>query len=825
MSDQPATRRPERAAQLRQRIAELEAENAALRERIAAYQNTEQQLHASEERFRAVFDASPDSIFLQSYPSLPDEPMRFIDCNATVCAIIGQRREDLIGKPISSFNPYPLTLAEELSYAQLVRTGKRVVIETDVPLADGTHLISEVLSTLISVAGQEIILGIGRDITQRKKAEQELRASEERFRAVFDTSPDPMLLVSYPSTNEPMRLLDCNSALCMAHGLSREQLIGVPSASFALNPFTDDEREIYIQRLRSGERVVHDTVQRHSDGSLFTLEVASTNITIAGQDTILAVARDITQRKKAEAEIRFQSKLLESVGQAIIAVDLEGTIIYWNKAAEQLLGWPADEVLGQPGLQLIEQTDIAADFRATLAILLAQGFWAGEMRQQRRDRSIFSAYISSSFFFDNSDKPAGIISSITDLTPIKQVEEQLRLLNLELEQRVALRTEELVAANLNLSLLNRDMARSHGLLAIVFNKLSDGLALLDNTGKLLVVNETLAQLVGAPAEPMAGQPWASLGLAELDLNTSSQCQITYNAPHSQRVMLEIQSDLITTSSPELSLLLVRVIDITERLHLETITLQNERLAASGRLAEVIAHEVNTPLQAMQNLVYLAQISPKGQSDRYLSLVHDEIRRVSATVKRMLDLNRGASDTWEMLDCNALIERMLLLTEMLLLSRHITIVRELSTNLVQVWGNADSLCQVLLNLIINASDAMPQGGTLTLRSMLRLTPADATAEDPSLAGEADPDDLRLIIEVQDSGDGIEPQLLESIFQPFFTTKAVGTGTGLGLSISQRIIHEHGGRIWAASRIGHGTTLTVDLPIYTNRSTNGWPKPAA
>ena len=524
-----------------------------------------------------------------------------------------------------------------------------------------------------------------------KYSEQQLRVSEDRFRAIFHSSPDAMALLTYPSLTEPMKVLDCNTALCWLLNRTHAELIGIPAGSFASNPYTPAERACYVERLISGERVTYETQQWRADGSLFIADIVSTNVTIAGQNLILAIARDISQRK--------------------------------------------------------------------------------------------------------------------------QVEQELRLINSELEQRVAQRTRELVEVNENLVLRNVNLSQSSHLLSTILNKLSDGLALLDEVGNILIVNHALAHLVGIAPEALANQTWASLGLGELSFTTSAQCKLTYSSLNGHRSMLEIQSSLIESDNEHLNSLLVRVIDITERLHLETITIQNERLIASGRLAEVVAHEVNTPLQAMQNLVYLAQISPKEQSDRYLALVHDEIRRVGATINRLLDLNQGSSDTWEMLDCNALIERMLLLTEMLLLGHHITIVRDLSANLVQVWGTADSLCQVLLNLIINASDAMPHGGTLTLRTMLRIAQAAATAAEPSLLTEAEPTDLRLIIEVEDSGEGIAPQLLKTIFQPFFTTKSLATGTGLGLSISQRIVHEHGGRIWADSQLNRGTILTVELPIHS------------
>jgi signal transduction histidine kinase len=228
--------------------------------------------------------------------------------------------------------------------------------------------------------------------------------------------------------------------------------------------------------------------------------------------------------------------------------------------------------------------------------------------------------------------------------------------------------------------------------------------------------------------------------------------------------------------------------------IESQLIERERFAAIGRLAATVAHEVNTPLQAIESCMHLAgRVSDEAERARYLRLAREEIQRVGYILRQMLDLYRPAA-ALAPLDINGLIERVLLLLEHSLARRSIRVERDLSSDLPVAIGRADEITQVLINLVFNAMHAMPQGGRLRITS----------------AGVSDSDAPRwLVVRVYDSGVGIAPELHEQIFEPFFTTRA--DGSGLGLAISRRIVEGCGGRLRVESAPGAGSCFTIELPV--------------
>jgi signal transduction histidine kinase len=230
-------------------------------------------------------------------------------------------------------------------------------------------------------------------------------------------------------------------------------------------------------------------------------------------------------------------------------------------------------------------------------------------------------------------------------------------------------------------------------------------------------------------------------------------------------------------------------------------LQSAKLAATGRLAASIAHEINNPLQALQSCIYLIAdgASPDDPNVRYANIARAELDRIARIVGRMLDFHQPATDTQEPTDLNALIENTLALVHKRLQHSHIGVRTELAPRLPAIHAVPDHIKQVLLNLVLNAMEAMPDGGTLEIRT------TQATPEWIDMA-------------IQDNGVGIEPAEIAHLFEPFYTTKP--RGTGLGLSVSYDLIARHGGQILVDSAPGNGTTFTVHLPAH--RESRTWNK---
>ena len=235
--------------------------------------------------------------------------------------------------------------------------------------------------------------------------------------------------------------------------------------------------------------------------------------------------------------------------------------------------------------------------------------------------------------------------------------------------------------------------------------------------------------------------------------------------------------------------------------------ESEKLAATGRLAASIAHEINNPLEAIKNALYLL-VGRADEDDpdfRFLALAQRETERVSRIIRQMLGVARP-SVTFAPIDVNEVVGEALQLLGPQLRQSHATLTVNLDDHLPRVRASADQLKQVFLNLLLNAKDAMPTGGGLLIQTRIA-----HEGDSEFLAGR------HIIIRIRDDGAGIPPDILPHVFEPFFSTKSERQGTGLGLWVCQDIIHHHGGQILVRSMVGRGTTFLVALPFIGDHDT--------
>jgi two-component system NtrC family sensor kinase len=229
-------------------------------------------------------------------------------------------------------------------------------------------------------------------------------------------------------------------------------------------------------------------------------------------------------------------------------------------------------------------------------------------------------------------------------------------------------------------------------------------------------------------------------------------------------------------------------------------IQAEKLTSLGQMAASIAHEINNPLAGV--LVYTQLLSKKVASDTfkeeealdYLSKMESEVNRCSRIIRNLLDFARQKELMLRLVDINRVLEQVLSLVGHQAQLQNIEVVKEFSPSLPNVMADFDQLQQVFINLTLNAIQAMPDGGKLTLRSS-------------AVDGE-------VRIDVQDTGCGISKENLGKLFTPFFTTKAKGKGVGLGLAVVHGIIERHKGRIKVQSEVGKGTTFSVYLGVQSD-----------
>jgi two-component system, NtrC family, sensor kinase len=239
-------------------------------------------------------------------------------------------------------------------------------------------------------------------------------------------------------------------------------------------------------------------------------------------------------------------------------------------------------------------------------------------------------------------------------------------------------------------------------------------------------------------------------------------------------------------------------DVTERVELEEKVAQADRLSSIGILAAGVAHEVNTPLAVISS--YAQMLAKQLQSDpgqsKILQKITSQTFRASEIINSLLSFSRTSSREFERIDLNQTLRDTVTLLEPQLRTAGVEVETGLDPEAAPVWGNAGKLQQVFLNLVLNARDAMPQGGRLTVRTAV---------------GEAEDGEPLAQVEVSDTGSGIAPEHLKRIYDPFFTTKGPKHGTGLGLAVSYGIIQEHSGTMNVQSELGRGTTFRIDLPL--------------
>jgi len=236
----------------------------------------------------------------------------------------------------------------------------------------------------------------------------------------------------------------------------------------------------------------------------------------------------------------------------------------------------------------------------------------------------------------------------------------------------------------------------------------------------------------------------------------------------------------------------------------SIMSQNERLFTLGIMAAALSHEIKNPIVAIIGLINRLQISSANEKDKeYFEIIKKEALRIEGIISRLSDYYKFKETKKELNNINNLIKETLELTgHYLSRFKKIETVLELSDEIPVFFFNKGQIQQVLVNLIMNASQAMHSGGRLSIRT--------------KLLKEKDDIDGKVRIEVEDTGTGISPEHMPKIFLPFFSTKSTSEGTGIGLSISKEIIERHGGEIFAQSELGIGSTFTIILPLITTES---------
>ncbi len=505
-----------------------------------------------------------------------------------------------------------------------------------------------------------------------------------------------------------------------------------------------------------------------------------------------ATAEVTTASQLLESEARA-SRILQSIGDAVIVTDAESHVMRMNAVAETLTGWRQEEALGRPLSEIFdivnEETrkpvESPADKVKRLGSIVGLA-----------NHTVLKSRTGGETHIDDSGAP--IRNDEGDLTGIVLVFRDIT------ERRAAERDRER---------LQRELDRQYIELRAIYETSSVALAMIDPIEfRYLRGNPKLGELLNLPVDQIIGTPVFDLasdvaGLREALLTAASGTPVLgkilegglSNSPGVHRAW-QVEYIPVFSAEGKVEVIVGSSIEITTQKQAQAALMQNEKLAAVGRLASSIAHEINNPLEAVTNCIYLARNGQQVSEDvqDYLETAERELRRVSAITNQTLRFHKQATYP-RAISCEELIEGGLSIYQGRIVNSGITVEKRLRAPHPVVCFDGE-IRQVLNNLVSNAIDAMHStGGRLLLRSR------ECTNPKTGKAG--------LVLTVADTGPGMSHETVKRIFEPFFTTKGNG-GTGLGLWISCEIVDRHGGtiRVRSSQRTGScGTVVALFLPF--------------
>jgi len=506
---------------------------------------------------------------------------------------------------------------------------------------------------------------------------------------------------------------------------------------------------------------------------------------------IIGVNMNITERKQSEetlrqSEERFRT-IVDTAQEGIWVLDSYANTTYVNQRMLEMLGYTMEEMLGRSLFTFMDDVariEAIDNFERRQKGIKEQH----DLRFLRKDGSEIWTIISTNPLVDKTGECIGLLGMLTDITERKLSEQKI------CEQ----------AALLDIT--------------------SDAIWVQGHDQKILFWNKGAEHLYGWKAEEALGKNANELLYKQLspkvskNLNTLAtvgewQGELHQITKEGREIIVESRWTMVRDETGEpISVLTVNT-DITEKKQLEKQFLRTQRLESLGTLAGGIAHDLNNVLAPILMAVQLLELKLKdAHSQQLISLLEMNVKRGADLVRQVLSFARGIEGERTDIQIGHLIlEIKKVLSETF--PKSITIRTDVQVNdLWTVCGDATQLHQVLMNLCVNARDAMPEGGVLNILTRNIVINEKSSQVNP----DAKPGSY-IVIHVSDAGTGIPPEILDKIFEPFFTTKELGKGTGLGLSTAIGIIKSHGGFMNVYSQVGKGTEFQVYLPATPKTTT--------
>lgn len=617
---------------------------------------------------------------------------------------------------------------------------------------------------------------------------------ESGIRLLFEKNPHPMFIYDA----ETLRLLDVNESATGHYGYSREEFMRMsltdicspenPPSPAKNSPTTDPQ-------------TIHAGIWKHrrKDGSILYVEISSVNFNLNGRTAVILLALDVTPHHLAEQALRASEErfrlLARATSDAIWDWDMEQDKLWWSDGFQSLFGY--DPAAVNPTYALWVELIHPEDREKLLPLIRSYldgniNIYSMEYRLRKADGS-YASVLDQAYVIRNSDgKAVRAIGGITDQSERREIQNHLHLL------------------------------------ASALNSAGDPILITDLNGKIEWVNATFTATTGYTEEETLGRTPGELfksGKHDTAFYRDMWQTILSGGVWSSEMInrhkdgsLHPEHVTITpVKEPEgpISHFIAIKRDLTQEKEREQQLLRIQRMQSVGTLASGIAHDLNNLLSPI--LIGVGMLKRMDSSPNTLKLLDEmetSVRRCADLVKQVLTFAKGTPGERGEVPLGQLIQEINSIVRNTF-PRNIEFELDLPESFPRLIGDTTQIHQVLINLCVNARDAMPNGGTMTLR--IRTVHLDhTTATHP----EARPGKY-LRIEVRDTGVGMTDEAREHIFEPFFSTKKTGEGTGLGLSTLLGIVRSHGGFVEVESKLNQGSSFLVYFPLERGHSKDPFP----
>lgn len=795
-----------------------------------------QALTESEVKYRSLFDNANDAIYLAD-----SQTQQIIDANKKAVVMLGYSVDEFTQMSIPDLYPEHERVELSANFEQVVeREALSGFSGLHHKTKDGRLIPIEVNASMVEVDGKQRRLSIVRDVTERNRAESKLRESERYNRMLFEQSPIGLALSRLNG-----ELVDVNPAFASIIGLSIEDIKHLSYWAITPEKYAEDEQCQLESLHRLGRYGPYEKEYIHKDGHLVPVRLSGMMLEKDGESFIWSSVEDITERKQAEEAVKEQmlrnEQLLQTMMDGYILADTHGNLVDVNPACCDLLGYSHEELLRKNIHEIeVQVSDEAIEQR--IAQMLADGYLRFETRHRCSNGQIVDLEVSTSTI-QRGDSTL-IAAFVRDITERRQAEQSLYRVNRALMVLSGC-DEVMIRATNEADLLDRvcsviaevgdyplvwigyamhDENKSvkpvaqRGLNAGYLDEISiswddneqgrgpTGVAI--RTGQLAVNNDTLSN----PDFQRWQHAAKKYGLAASIALPISSSGSTYGALNIYAKVAdafdEEEMRLLQELADDLGFGIANLRTQIERQQLQRQLQQAQKMEAIGQLTGGIAHDFNNILGSIMGYTELALELYTSEAEtrlvNYLKKVFQASERARDLVAQMLAFSRGVATNSKSMALEPLVKEVIKLLQSTLPSS-IRIQTRTDADVSNIMMDPVHLHQVVMNLCINARDALEGEGLIEV--LIRQV-SDIKAECDSCHEHVKGDFVEL--GVRDNGKGIEPTVIERIFDPFFSTKETAKGTGMGLSMVHGIVHEHGGHILVETATGNGSTFRLLFP---------------